>query len=216
MSRSKLRYTRIYLCLPSIVTFWAQHSPSQTVPPATRTVIRASAMLDGKAGVLHKVRIVVEKSRIVAIDHNAGPVDYDLGGLTVLPGWIDGHVHLASSFGKDGKNGGPAGTEPEVAYQEASNAWAALMAGFTTVQSLGSSSDIPLRDAIARGSLPGPRILTSAEPLTGQGEKIGTPDAFTGSAKRGMRRGKETGLALSCTCLQRCRESSNFSRMHRN
>ena len=34
----------------------------------------------------------------------AGPVDYDLRGLTVLPGWIDAHVHITWSFGKDGKN----------------------------------------------------------------------------------------------------------------
>lgn len=50
------------------------------------------------------------------------------------------------------------------------------MAGFTTIQSLGSPADVPLRDAIASGSLPGPRILTAVEPLTGQGEKSGTPD----------------------------------------
>lgn len=50
------------------------------------------------------------------------------------------------------------------------------MAGFTTVQSVGSPADVPLRDAIAKGQLPGPRILTSAEPLIGQGEKSGTPE----------------------------------------
>jgi imidazolonepropionase-like amidohydrolase len=50
------------------------------------------------------------------------------------------------------------------------------MAGFTTIQSPGSPNDIPLRDAIAKGILPGPRILTAAEPLIGQGEKSGTPD----------------------------------------
>jgi imidazolonepropionase-like amidohydrolase len=44
------------------------------------------------------------------------------------------------------------------------------------VQSLGSSADIPLRDAIAKGQLPGPRILTSAEPIMGRGEQTGTPE----------------------------------------
>ena len=142
-----------------------------------------------KGGVLHNVRIVVEKSRIVAIDSKAGPVDYDLTDLTVLPGWIDVHVHLASSFGKDGKNGDPAGTKREAAYRMASNAWVTLMAGLTTVQSLGSPSDVPLRDAIASGSLPGPRILTAAEPLTGQGEKTGTPDEI----RAFVRKQKEAG-----------------------
>jgi imidazolonepropionase-like amidohydrolase len=146
-------------------------------------------MLDGKGGVLRNVRIVVEKSRIVAIDTNAGPVDYDLTGLTVLPGWIDAHVHLASSFGKDGKNGEPVGTEQEAAYRMASNAWVTLVAGFTTVQSLGSPADVPLRAAIASGSLPGPRILTAVEPLTGQGEKTGTPDQI----RAFVRKQKEAG-----------------------
>ncbi len=50
------------------------------------------------------------------------------------------------------------------------------MAGFTTVQSVGNAADVPLRDAIAKGQLPGPRILTSVEPLIGQGEKSGTPE----------------------------------------
>ena len=47
------------------------------------------------------------------------------------------------------------------------------MAGFTTVQSVGSPADVPLRDAIAKDLLPGPRILTAVEPLMGQ---AGTPD----------------------------------------
>jgi imidazolonepropionase-like amidohydrolase len=51
-----------------------------------------------------------------------------------------------------------------------------LIAGFTTVQSVGSPTDVPLRGAIAKGALPGPRILTAIEPLQGQGEKTGTPD----------------------------------------
>jgi len=50
------------------------------------------------------------------------------------------------------------------------------MAGFTTIQSLGSPTDIPLREAISKGQLPGPRILTAVEPLIGRGEQTGTPD----------------------------------------
>jgi imidazolonepropionase-like amidohydrolase len=144
--------------------------------PSQRTVIAASALLDGKGHVLHDTRIVVEGSRIVAIDPKAAPIDYDLRGLTVLPGWIDSHVHIAWSFGKDGKSASPGGTPAEIAYSIAANAWLTLMAGFTTVQSVGGPADIPLRDAIAKGEIPGPRILTSAEPLMGQGEKSGTPE----------------------------------------
>ena len=96
--------------------------------------------------------------------------DYDLRGLTVLPGWIDAHVHITWSFGPDGKNAGQGATTPEAAYAAASNAWLTLMAGFTTIQSVGSPADVPLRDAIAKGLLPGPRILTAVEPLMGRGE----------------------------------------------
>jgi imidazolonepropionase-like amidohydrolase len=94
----------------------------------------------------------------------------------VLPGWIDAHVHITWSFGPDRKNAGQGGTTPDAAYAAASNAWLTLMAGFTTIQSLGSPADVPLRDAIAKGLLPGPRILTAVEPLMGRGEQTGTPD----------------------------------------
>lgn len=151
-------------------------SSAQTLAPKQRLVIGATSALDGKGGVLHDVRIVVEGSKIVSIGTGKGPLDYDLRGLTVLPGWIDAHDHISWIFGKDGKNAGTEGTTQDEAYRAASNAWLTLMAGFTTVQSPGALNDIPLRDAINKGTIPGPRILTSAEPLEGQGEKTGTPD----------------------------------------
>ena len=146
-------------------------------PPAPkRTVVAASTMLDGRGNIVRDIHIVIEGSKIVSVERNAkGPADYELRGLTVLPGWIDAHVHVTWIF-KDGKNVGPTLTTPEDAYQAASNAWLTLMAGFTTVQSVGALNDVPLRDAIAAGSLPGPRILTSAEPLEGKGPETGTPE----------------------------------------
>jgi imidazolonepropionase-like amidohydrolase len=127
--------------------------------------------------VLRDTRIVIEGSKIVAIAPKAGPVDYDLRGLSVLPGWIDAHAHLTWSFDKDGKNAGAAGTTQEAAYASASNAWMTLQAGFTTVQSMGPPS-LTLRDAIAGGVLPGPRILASGQALTGQGERTGTEEGI--------------------------------------
>jgi imidazolonepropionase-like amidohydrolase len=157
-----------------------------------RVVIAASTLLDGRGRVLRDTRIVVEGSKIVAVDPKAAPVDYDLRGLTVLPGWIDAHVHITWSFGEDGRNAGAGETTQAAAYRAASNAWATLTAGFTTVQSVGSPTDIPLRDAIARGALPGPRILTSAEPLFGRGAQTGTPDQI----RAHVRRQKEAGADL--------------------
>jgi imidazolonepropionase-like amidohydrolase len=153
-----------------------QPASSQSTAPTKRIVIAAGELLDGKGAVLHNTRIVIEGSKIVAIDPKASPVNYDLRGLTVLPGWIDAHVHITWIFGPDGKNAGQGGTTAEAANAAASNAWQTLMAGFTTVQDVGSPAAIPLRDAIAQSKFPGPRILTSAEPLFGQGEKTGTPD----------------------------------------
>jgi imidazolonepropionase-like amidohydrolase len=175
-----MRSAKIIPCFVGVlfICAWAQTISAQT--PAQqrrrRVVIAASVVLDGRGHVMRDTRIVVEGSKIIAIDPKAGPVDYDLRGLTVLPGWIDSHVHITWSFGRDGRNAGADETTQEAAYRAASNAWLTLAAGFTTVQSVGSPTDIPLRDAIANGSLPGPRILTAAEPLEGQGEKTGTPD----------------------------------------
>lgn len=162
--------------LPSILMFGSQITRAQTPAQPRRIVIAASILLDGKGKILRNTRIVVEGAKIVAVDPKAGPVDYDLRGLTVLPGWIDAHTHITWIFGKDGKNAGQGGTTPEATYAAAANAYATLMAGFTTIQSVGSLADIPLRDAIANGQIPGPRILTSAEPLFGNGPQTGTPD----------------------------------------
>lgn len=165
---------------------------AQTPDPNKQIVIAAGTVFDGKGAVLHNTRIVVQGSKIVRIDPNAGPVDYDLRGLTVLPGWIDSHVHITWSFGPDGKSAGGGTPTPEAAYAAAANAWATLLAGFTTVQSVGSLSDLPLRDAIAKGALPGPRILTSAEPLLGRGEQTGTPEEI----RAFVRKQKEAGADL--------------------
>jgi imidazolonepropionase-like amidohydrolase len=190
-----MRAAKITLCIFSLLGVCAlsQRGSAQTPvqPPAKskRIVIAASVVLDGKGHVLRDTRIVIEGSRIVALDAKAGPVDYDLRGLTVLPGWIDAHVHITWFFGKDGKFAGAGGTTQEAAYEAASNAWLTLMAGFTTVQSVGSPADVPLRESIARGMLPGPRILTAIEPLFGRGEATGTPDEI----RAFVRRQKEAG-----------------------
>jgi imidazolonepropionase-like amidohydrolase len=165
---------------------------SQPPAPNQRIVIGASEVLDGKGHILRDVRIVVEGPKIVSVGPGTGPVDYDLRGLTVLPGWIDAHVHITWIFGKDGKNAGTTGTSQEDAYKAASNAWVTLMAGFTTVQSVGAPNDVPLRDAIAKGIIPGPRILTAVEPLEGKGPATGTPDEI----RAFVRKQKEAGADL--------------------
>lgn len=79
-----------------------------------------------------------------------------------MPGWIDTHVHLNWHFGPDGKLASGRGeTAQQSALYAAGNAYATLMAGFTTVQSPGAPIERELRDAIAQNAVPGPRVLTS-------------------------------------------------------
>ncbi|HKE60365.1 MAG TPA: amidohydrolase family protein [Pyrinomonadaceae bacterium] len=182
----------ILIALIDISIFITSNAQQRNTPKAKRVVIAASTVLDGKGNVLRNTRIVIEGAKIVAIDPKAGPVDYDLRGLTVMPGWIDAHAHITWSFGKDGKNAGPGETTQDAAYSAAANAWATLLAGFTTIQSPGSPTDIPLRESIAKGLLPGPRILTSAQPLQGRGEQTGTPDEI----RAFIRKQKEAGANL--------------------
>ena len=196
--RAKMRFERIVLYVLGLLSVCVVTPcvSAQAPVQSKRIVIAASTVLDGKGGVGHDRQIVVEGSRIVAVETRAnakaGAVDYDLRGLTVLPGWIDAHAHVTWIFGKDGKNAGMTGTSQEDAYKAASNAWVTLMAGFTTIQSVGAANDIPLREAIARGMLAGPRILTALEPLIGQGEKTGTPEEI----RAFVRKQKEAGADL--------------------
>ncbi len=189
-----MRPARIIVCLLAILVLCATAQTNSSTPQTQkkRIVIGASILLDGRGHVSRDTRIVVEGSKIVALDSKAAPVDYDLRGFTVLPGWIDSHVHITWSFGENGKNAGADGTTQFAAYQSASNAWLTLMAGFTTVQSVGSPTDVQLRDAIVKGALPGPRILTAVEPLEGKGEKTGTPDEI----RAFVRKQKQAGADL--------------------
>jgi imidazolonepropionase-like amidohydrolase len=115
----------------------AMAEKSPTSPPgsprrATRRIVIATKMLlDGRGHVLPENRIVVEGSRIVALDPKASPIDYDLRSFAVMPGWIDSHVHITWSFGPNGKNQGADENTQFAAYQSAANAWQTLMAGFT-------------------------------------------------------------------------------------
>src|ERR1700704_1186767 len=137
------------------------------ISPAQQPItIRAGTVIDGKSGVQRNIVIAIEGSRIARVnDPTARLVTYDLSRFTVLPGLIDAHVHVGAHFGKDGKSGTPGETPVEQAFYGAENAYAMLMAGFTTVQSIGAPSDVPLRDAIARGKIPGPRLLTALSPV---------------------------------------------------
>ena len=164
MEQFRVALAILALALPA----WAQEKP---------VVLRVSTMLDGRGHVVKDQRITIQAGKIVAVDRDAsgaasGAV-YDLRGLTVLPGWIDAHVHITYHFGPNGRALDKDETPQQAAYAAAANAYATLLAGFTTVQSVGSPDDKPLRDAINPGALPGPRILTALQPFF---QSSGTPD----------------------------------------
>ncbi len=148
------------LSVPTVLQ--AQHPDSIVLAPAR--------VIDGRGHVLTNTVVVVQGSRIARV---GGPAPtrgttYDLGAFTLLPGLIDAHAHPAWYLNARGRlHTSDDGETPEdAALGAAGNAYATLMAGFTTIQSPGSPGDRALRDAIARGRIPGPRLLTSLEPLT--------------------------------------------------
>ncbi|HEV3142079.1 MAG TPA: amidohydrolase family protein, partial [Vicinamibacterales bacterium] len=81
--------------------------------------------------------------------------------------------HLGWHFDKDGRYAARRGDAADEILYSAENAYVTLMAGFTTIQSPGQANDVPLRDAIARGVIPGPRVLTSIRQIN---ENSGTPE----------------------------------------
>lgn len=132
-------------------------------------ILRTDRLIDGRGNVLENRDIAVLDGAIAGFFERDSDtvVDYDLTGLTVLPGLIDTHVHVGWHFDPDGKLHDDDDEPGEIsALYAAGNAYAMLMAGFTTVQSLGSDVDKHVRDAVAQGALPGPRILTSLRSIS--------------------------------------------------
>ncbi len=141
--------------------------------PAQVITIRAATMLDGKGGVQRNVRLTIEGARITRIEAAAsGPATYNLGDLTLMPGWIDTHVHVNGHFNRLGRADTNTESAAEFSLRTQGAMWDTIQGGFTTVQSVGAESDKPLRDVIEEGVVGGPRILTS---LGSFNEHSGTP-----------------------------------------
>jgi imidazolonepropionase-like amidohydrolase len=160
--------------------------PTPAPSAAQPVTIRAARLLDGRGQQLANAVVEVRGDRIAVVGQRTGPVTYDLGDVTLLPGMIDVHVHIGYHFGKDGRAQNKGETPAEMALYAAENAWVTLTNGFTTVQSAGALSDRELRDAIARGVLPGPRIVSS---LGSMSERTGTPEQI----RAYVRKQKEAG-----------------------
>ncbi|MEO8679964.1 MAG: amidohydrolase family protein [Vicinamibacterales bacterium] len=133
---------------------------------STDITIKAATIIDGLGRVQRGAVVTVRDGKIVGIGPERGPVTIDLGSATLMPGFIDTHVHIGWHFGKDGRYQPRDDSPADAALYGAENMYTTLMNGFTTVQSVGAMSDKPLREAVARGTLPGPRLLSSLGQLS--------------------------------------------------
>lgn len=148
---------------------------------AQTIVIRTSTILDGRGGVLKDRQIVIEGSKIRTVAAGTAKPTYDLRGLTVMPGWIDTHIHLNWHLDADNKSVNGGGRPEDMALETAADAYITLNGGFTTVQSVGAPIDANVRDIVARGLLPGPRILTSLRQIQAD---AGDPEALRALVRR--------------------------------
>ncbi len=128
--------------------------------------IHAALALDGKGGAVRNALITVRDGKIVSIapaKTGAPRATYELGSATVMPGMIDAHVHPGWYVDRTGtvQHSRDPAHPAESALAMEGNLYATLMAGVTTIQSVGGPEDFDLRDATERHVVPGPRILTS-------------------------------------------------------
>jgi imidazolonepropionase-like amidohydrolase len=131
--------------------------------PPPRKAVKAAAMLDVVAGrVVSNPVVLIEGDRITAVGPGLpiprGSEVFDLGDATILPGLIDCHTHVTTTY-KFLLEGGPM----QDAVTSAARAKLTLDAGFTTVRDLWAKdfTDVALRDAIERGDVEGPRMLVA-------------------------------------------------------
>jgi imidazolonepropionase-like amidohydrolase len=154
------------------------------------TVIKAGKLVDTDAGaVLSNQIILIRGDKIAAVGKEkdvaipAGATVVDLSNMTVLPGLIDCHTHLAD--GSENGSGDPLTylkkSAAEIAFESVPNARAMLESGFTTVRDVGAYralNEVAMRDAIARGDIEGPRMYVAGAYVT----ITGGAGALTGAA----------------------------------
>ncbi len=143
---------------------------------AQRTLIHCGVLIDGRADEpVSQVTVVVEGNKIIRIDKGftrPGGNDklIDLSRKTVMPGFIDLHVHLEGETNRDQALQRFTLNKADVAFRSTVYARRTLLAGFTTVRDVGGSGvNISLRNAINQGLVVGPRIFTSGKTIATTG-----------------------------------------------
>ena len=134
--------------------------------------IHAGKMFDSKEGkMLDKMTIIVSGTEIKGVKKgfeipDSDNIIIDLKDSTVMPGFIDLHVHMESEYNPEKYLNEFTAEESEIAFSSIKFAKRTLMAGFTTVRDLGGSGvNISLRNAINKGEVIGPRIFTAGKAI---------------------------------------------------
>jgi imidazolonepropionase-like amidohydrolase len=152
-----------------------QSGGPEAAPPPKPIVLKAARLFDGRSDtLLQNGMVVVEGKTIKAVGTELsipdGSTVIDLGDSTLCPGFIDAHTHLTHERTVDYNQGFVDGMRREVAEEAIlSTVYArrTIEAGFTTVRDVGSDDflDVGLRNSIAKGVVPGPRMLVAVHGL---------------------------------------------------
>jgi imidazolonepropionase-like amidohydrolase len=186
------RIAAALVALLTVGTAGAQTPVPATAKPLPVTVIKAGRLLDPETGTVATNQvIVIEGERIKAVGPNlavpAGATVIDLSKLTVMPGLVDAHTHMAMTYKEQPENNYYyltyiTDSSPLRAIQAASNGMQLLNSGFTVVRDVGNNAmyaDAALRQAIEQGWLPGPTVIPSG-PMIGStgGQFWPTPEMY--------------------------------------
>ncbi len=166
---------RTSLLTATALLMWAVPSIADTPSDNTdMTVIHAGRLIDTKAGQVERDRFIVIKDGAITDVLSAREAQrlgepgtfIDLSDMTVLPGLSDAHVHLIGRAAFYGYQSLSEST-PRASIIGVANAKATLNAGFTTVRNVGAPdfADVALRDAIADGDVPGPRVIPAGRSI---------------------------------------------------
>jgi imidazolonepropionase-like amidohydrolase len=166
---------------------------------AKEIVIHAGTLIDGTSDTPRKqVSILVRDDKIVSVESGfqtpAGATVIDLSNATVLPGFIDCHVHMSAKLPSRMNEIEDRMTHTDIdrAFDGAVFARRMLQQGFTTARDVGGGDDtVSLREAIASGKVPGPRLYVALEPL---GPTAGHGDSRTGLDPQLSHPGWDNGL----------------------
>src|SRR2546427_6459724 len=200
LSREKAQKPqKVLLCLLCLFVATVAQTPA---PPSY--VLRPARVFDGESAQLHDGWVVVVRGEKIdaagpatAVRIPAGAESIELPGLTLMPGLIDAHSHvLLHPYSETPWNDQAAHESLALRISRATNHLrSTLAAGFTTIRDLGTEgagyADVGLRDAVAQGIIPGPRMLivTRAIVATGSYAPKGYAPEWRGAPRAGGREG---------------------------